>query len=183
MFFAESSSERLLWTVRMCVPYMLVFGLLFFNLAAFSFPLTGAVKPPLLLMAVYYWSIFRPTLMPFWLVFVMALCLDLLGGFPPGLHAFIYLVLQWLIIDQRRLLLAQPFIVIWSVFALILTVSYLAGWLILSLAQWQILPYLTLLSPVLSGITLYPLIHLCLHLTHKVLPGQEETYRLNVKVS
>ena len=50
-------------------------------------------------------------------LFVIGLVEDILSGGVIGLHAFLYILIYMLIISQRRLILKEPFPVVWSIFA------------------------------------------------------------------
>ena len=47
-------------------------------------PDVSPVVPALALVAVYYWAVHRPSLMPAWVVFLIGLFQDLLSGGPVG---------------------------------------------------------------------------------------------------
>lgn len=60
-----SFSRRGLETVvRLFIVYALLGFLFLLNLTALPIPYAGMIKPQLVLMAVYYWAIFRPRLIP-----------------------------------------------------------------------------------------------------------------------
>ncbi len=83
------------WAVRMnfwargIVPGFVAVGLLLFSVLPLGLPYFGDVRPLLILIAVFYWSIFWPELMPAILVFAIGLGFDLLAGGPPGIMALV----------------------------------------------------------------------------------------------
>ena len=89
---------------------------LFFCLDVISFSLPGitAVKPFFLLAAVYFWSIYRPTLLSAIYVFALGVMKDLLAYEPfIGVTALILLCVHWLVSQQRLFFMGQPFVMIW----------------------------------------------------------------------
>lgn len=64
--------------------------LVLLNVASLSLPHAGDLKPFFVLIAVYFWSINRPTLMPALYTFLLGVMLDILGIF----H-WVFLPLFW----------------------------------------------------------------------------------------
>lgn len=115
--------------LRFGTTALIIFLLLLFNslpLRIFDF---GEIRPSFLLIAVYYWAVFRPHTLPPWGAFVSGLLVDLLGGYPLGLNAFVTVGVQMLVQGQRKVLLGQNFAVIWSAFMAIAMVAHLTVWL------------------------------------------------------
>ncbi len=106
-------TERADIGLRISVSYIMIFLLFILSIVSVSHPFAGLIKAPFFLMTIYYWGIYRPTLIPAWLVFIAGCIMDFLSGFPIGLNAFIFLVVQWSVIDQRRFLMGQSFLVVW----------------------------------------------------------------------
>jgi rod shape-determining protein MreD len=78
----SSLSERADTLWRLLVVYGFIAVLFVLNTVSFSLPVSGDIDIPFLIMAIYYWSIYRPTLLPPWLVFTMGILFDFLGGLP-----------------------------------------------------------------------------------------------------
>ncbi len=122
-----------------------------------------------LMMAVYYWSISRPTLIPSWMVFVLGLLTDTLTMIPLGVNALMLLIIQRLVVRQRRYLMAQPFILLWLGFVVVNALSWLALW-----AGYQLLAHISLelnsvlFSFLISAFT-FPFMYIILHQTHRIL--------------
>ena len=169
-----SLSRRGLETVvRLFIVYALLCFLFLLNLTAIPVPYAGLIKPNLVLMAVYYWAIFRPTLIPTWLCFIVGLLLDILSGMPPGLQAFILVIAQSLVRDQRKFLMAQPYISLWAIFGVVAAMSAGVQWMLFGLAndmQWPAL--MPVATSVLVTTCLFPVVTTALIATHRMLsPG------------
>lgn len=156
---------------RMVVPVMLV-GLLFvLNIISFSYGPLGVIRAPFFLMALYYWSVFRPSLMPVWFVFLAGILLDLLSGLPVGLNASVFLIARWVVADQRKFLMAQPFMGFWMFFALVAAAAALLQWGLFGLVNWGWTAIKPVALSVALGVTLFPFVSTFIHWTHRLLPA------------
>ena len=150
--------------------------MLLVNVVALPLLPVGAVKPPLVLMAVYYWAIYRPTLLPPSLCFAAGLLMDILSGMPLGINALVLVMTQWIVRDQRRFLMGQPYGTIWAVFGLVSVVSVFLQWGLYGLAQAHWAPILPALGGALLGLFLFPFVTLLLIITHRMLPVASRPY-------
>jgi rod shape-determining protein MreD len=143
-----------------------------------SLPLSSldVVKPQLVIMGIYYWAIYRPTLVPPSFCFVIGLLLDLLSGMPPGMNALIFVLIQWIVRDQRRFLMGQPYVTIWAVFGLVAMASALMQWGLYGLVNMNWPAPAPVLLGVLVSMLLFPLVTLLLVLTHRILPVASRAY-------
>ena len=163
--YAEQTGRRVL-------PYGLMAVLLGLNNIAVPFSLANDIKAPLFLMALYYWSVYRPTLVPPWLVFIFGIISDVLSGAPMGLNAGLFVVMQWLVTDQRRFLMGQSFVVVWFGFLFVSIIAAFVEWLLFGLVHFSWPSLQPKLFSVLLGFALFPPVCLCLHWTHKILPAR-----------
>ena len=171
----EGISDTLERIARMTLSYALIAALFIFSLTAVPYPLDAFFKTPLLLMAVFYWSVYRPTLLPPAFVFLLGLAFDLLSASPLlGLHAIIFLVCRWALLDQRRFLAAQGFAMVWIGYAAIQTAYIAIIWLTYSLKSWHIFEMQTFAPTYFLGLILFPIIFLLLYITHKILPADPD---------
>ena len=91
-----------------------------------------AVAPAVTLISVYYWTIFRPDLMPASAIFAIGLFQDVLSGAPLGVNALVLLLVFAVVLGQRRFFLGKSFLVMWWGFALIVVGSLAVTWMVLS---------------------------------------------------
>lgn len=131
------------------------------------------VTPSLSLMAVYYWTLYRPDLMPPALIFLIGLVQDVVSGAYLGLTPLLLLGTYSFAVSQRRLFLGKPFALAWGGFLLVLLGTTSMSWIIVSLITRTPVP---LLQPALQfGTTLFlfPLVVWLFVRTHRrLLPGQ-----------
>ncbi|MGB4107200.1 MAG: rod shape-determining protein MreD [Alphaproteobacteria bacterium] len=182
MGYFSTGSERAEAGIRFIVPYSLMAVLLVFSIVSFTFPVAGSVKAPLLLMAIYYWAIYRPTLIPAWLVFTAGILVDFIIYYPVvGISALVFVVVHWIVSDQRRYLMGQSFLMTWIGFVIVSTVAGLAQWFIFGFLNGMWPPLRPLCFSVLLGVALFPVISMLLHITHKILPEPRTGYMMKAK--
>lgn len=116
-----------------------------------------AVTPFLALAAVYFWSIYRPELLPVWAAFLVGLLQDLLTGSPLGLTALVLVLVRALAVSQRRTLLGQSFGVEWAGFLMIAAGAGAAGWLLACIYDSAVLPAAPFAVQWLLTTALYPM--------------------------
>lgn len=155
---------------RLLVPVGLLALLFLLSVTALPLPKVGPVKPALILMAVYYWSIYRPTLMPPSLCFLIGLTLDILSFLPLGVNAIVFTLVQLIVRDQRKFLMGQAYITIWAVFAFVAFGSSTLQWLLYGWVNDQLAPALPVLISVAATVLLFPVVTIFLILTHRILP-------------
>jgi len=164
-------SDRIAMMARMVVPYAILFFLFMLNGIVIPPPLSFLFKAPFFLMAVYYWSIYRPTFMPPLVVFLAGICLDLLQGVPLGCNALLFLLARMVVVDQRRFLVSQMFGTLWLGFSFLNALFLVFEWGLFSLLSFQFSPFPDFMKSLFFGIALFPLVYLVLHATHKILPA------------
>ena len=162
--------ETLNWTLRLLLAQTVVLLILAFSVINYSIPLTGEVRPHFLLAAVFYWAVYRPTLLPPWYVFVLGLLMDTLSGLPLGLNALILVAVHWVVRMQRLYLMGQSFLGLWIGFALTCFLSASAQWSLYALISRTLVPVGPSLASAGLTILLFPLISLLLILVHRILP-------------
>lgn len=161
---------------RLTVPLAFLAVLFLFSVTALPWSVTGTVKPQLVLIALYYWSIYRPTLVPPYLCFGLGLMIDIISGLPLGMNAVILTLVQWVVRDQRQFLMAQAYMTLWAIFALVCFCALFLAWGMFGLIEsgWpSITP--TVISGALS-VLLFPVVTFFLVLIHKILPTTQNTY-------
>ena len=163
-------AERLESAARKALPYSLMVVLLLLDCVPMPFSTGGHIKAPFFLMGIYYWSIYRPTLIPPWMAFAAGLAADLIGGLPLGFSAASYVLAQWLVMDQRRFLMGQSFVMLWFGFLALSVLISLIQWFIFAAVNFSWPPLRPIFFSLLLGQALFPLICVVLHWTHRMLP-------------
>ena len=119
-------------------------------------PSFGTVSPVLSLMAVYYWSIFRPDLMPPFAVFSAGFFQDILFSTPLGAFAFIFLLVRVIVVAQRRFFIGNSFVVMWWGFMLVAVGSLALAWGITSLLNMTLISASGVIFQAFLTLSLFP---------------------------
>lgn len=158
------------WMGRLLLAQSTIVIFLLLNLVSFSMPHAGDFKPFFLLMAVYYWAIYRPMLMPVAYTFALGLIMDLQGGLHIGLSALILVGLQAIVRSQRLFLMGQGYIVVWIGFVVVALANAFGLWFVTSLFSWNFMPIVPTLVAAGFSFMLFPLASVILLGVHRILP-------------
>ncbi len=110
------------------------------------------------LAAVFFWTLYRPGLMPPWVVFGLGVLADLLSAAPLGVNALIFLLLHGGVMTQRRALAKQSFLIVWIGFALFAAALLTLNWGMRTLLSFTIQPVTPGLFECGVTIAAYPLL-------------------------
>ncbi len=163
--------QRIDQTGRRLLP--LISAILLGILAALpiGIPHWGALAPPLMLIAVFYWSLARPDLMPPTAAFLLGLFQDLLSGAPIGSGALVMVATQWTMRGQQRFLVNRPFLLLWGAFIPVAAGAGVLEWMVYALVNLHFVPVLDSLVRMMLGFALFPVVAwLILIPTHGTLP-------------
>lgn len=144
--------------LRNLVPVATTFVFVLIGQLPLPVPFLNDVAPAFALMSLYYWLVFRPDLMPYAAVFGLGIVQDAVAGAPLGLYALVYLLVQALVLNQRRFIVGKPFWVFWSAFALVAPTAACAAWLLASVARGTLLAPGTAVVGLVMTIILFPAI-------------------------
>lgn len=164
--FIMYSFRRLLRLyIRLQLPSVMA---LFFSVFAFvnSGILPGPEFAPLTtLIFLFYWACYWPRLMHPLFLFVIGLLEDALSGGVIGVRSLLYLIIYSLVLSQRRLILKEPFPVVWIVFAVSSAIYVFASQLAFRLFEGTFYFSSAPLLQWMVTVAAYPLLHqLCLSL-------------------
>ena len=152
--------------------FLIVFLL---NFVVFPLPFEPAIVPAFVVMAIFYWAIYRPSIVPPVFCFLLGIGADLIANFPLGLHALSFTLLQWFISSQRRYLMGQPYILTWLALGLSVFVIELVRWIVLESSDGFGAIFDNFLDFIISFL-LFPIVNLALVRVHKILPAGQREY-------
>lgn len=165
--------DNILKVARFSAAYLLLGLAVILNAITLPYLENGAIKIAFIIMAIYYWSVYRPTLLPAWLIFVVGLFTDIIMMLPLGFNTIIFLAMQKLIINQRRYLMAQPFILLWLGFGIVNALSSAALWGLYHLTGPVNIDSKGFLLSCAASFFVFPIMYLALQMTHKIIPEPE----------
>jgi rod shape-determining protein MreD len=127
--------QRLDAVARSLFPFLITVLLVIISMVPVRVPTLAPIMPVLSLVAVYYWAVYRPELMPIWAVFLIGLLQDLLIGDAVGAGIITLLCVHALIGWQRRFFAQASFSMVWCIFMLVAAGAMILLWLLTSFAM------------------------------------------------
>jgi rod shape-determining protein MreD len=115
---------------RNLVPLLLTVALLLAGILPLHITLLQSIAPLLPLIAVFYWTLYRPDLMPAVAVFAIGLLQDILVGLPIGVSGCVLVCVHAAVNTQRRFFAGKSFAVLWVGFAVVASAALILGWLL-----------------------------------------------------
>lgn len=154
------SDDRLLgfYFIKIIVIYVLLFLMMILNLVNMPFLGEDGGNISFLLIGIYFWLIFRPSLIPYPLLFVAGITLDFLSGGLVGLYTLCFMILGVIVRNQRRFLLGQSWSVLWAGFCVASIIITFIQFLAYSLAYYAFAPILPMIFSLVISFLLYPLL-------------------------
>lgn len=151
--------------------YLANFVLLLLSTQTMDFVTLSNVHTILFLIPLFYWTIHNPNVMPLWFIFLSGLVIDFTVDSLLGLHAFVFVVYYIVLYRVRRIVMSQPVMYHFVIFAMSATVFELMRWILLSVLMWQVgAIFPSLLGVVLNIILFFPIM-LVLRFLHRVMSG------------
>ncbi len=114
---------------RQALPAVLI--LLIFFLGLVVNDVWNEISPWFVLIALWFWTLYRSDLVPVWFVFLIGLLSDFYSGnIPYGTHSAVLVFGYLILLPQRRFIISQNFIMQWLLFFMFATLSYFIRYLI-----------------------------------------------------
>lgn len=161
---------KLEYYARMTIPALCTLMLFLTGLVPISITGLSEFSPDVFLISIYYWSIFRPGAMPFWLVFLFGLLRDALFGFSLGVSSLLFIFFRMFVLSQQKHLAKESFWTTWVGFALVTVPILFAHWLLACAFSKALLPALPLLMQWVFTVGLYPLLYILFNSVYRFLP-------------
>lgn len=154
MIYGEESKTWQTWKRR-----FLVFSYLVIALCITILPIWQKVgaQPTLLLIILYYWTLYRPDLLHIEQLVLISLIQDGLFAYPLGFSALRLLINYALLLTQKRILCQQRFLWIWGGFGIFAIIDSLIFAILLSAAKHEWVGVLPFMPGLLMTISIYPL--------------------------
>lgn len=140
-------------------PFVVSLALIMLSVILIHVPAIGSVAPNLGLIAVFYWTVYRPDLMPAIAVLPIGLWQDLLNGSPIGLNGLTLLIVYGVIVFQRVFFRGKSFLVIWWAFGLTAAFAALVFWLAVIAWHLRYVDPTPLMFQVVLTLTVFPFLY------------------------
>ena len=128
--------------LKSTIPFFTILFLIIVMVLPYKFTVVGDIMPFLTLIGVYYWSVFKPELLPVSVVFVLGLFQDILLGSPLGLMSLLLVVVQQFIFFQGRQFLERDFLLTSLYFRAVLDYWGVIGQILLTIAFYPIITWI-----------------------------------------
>ena len=158
-------------SVLAIVPVLATAVLVLLGAVPTQLPDFSVVTPVLSLAAVYFFAIYRPSLLPAPAVFGIGLFQDALMGLPFGLSALILVGVYGIVISQRSAFRGRPFLIAWAGFAIVVPIAMAVTWIIVSTLAGTLVPPAAVLFQTVLTVAVYPLVTVILAALSRLLPG------------
>ena len=162
--------------IKALPAYFLNLLLLMASVHTLDFVAVENVHVVFFLAPLFYWTIYNPFVLPLWFIFLSGLCIDFLTDGLLGLHAFSFLMYYIVLYRARRIILSQPPLYQFCVFALTALVFEVLRWVTLTLLMWQMWDFFPSLIAVVINIVAFPIIVLVLKFTHRIMSGYGRSF-------
>ncbi|AIL13059.1 hypothetical protein IM40_05325 [Candidatus Paracaedimonas acanthamoebae] len=115
------------------------------------------VSPDFSFPFIFFWTIFKPELLPLFTLLSVGIVSDSIQGLPLGFHSILFLCSSMILLPQRSFLYHQSFLLVWAVFGL--SLIFYKGLELLILRSFMEFPFSlsNLALSVLFTVFLYPL--------------------------
>lgn len=150
--------QRLDLVARQILPSLLTIIMVMLAVVPLRIPGFAPVMPALAMIAVFYWSVHRPDLLPAPVIFFVGLFQDLLLGAPLGVNVVGLLAVHFVVAGQRRFFASRSFAIIWFGFVLVAFVAFTVIWLLAGLLNTALLSPRPFFFQYLTTIGAYPLL-------------------------
>lgn len=158
---------------RGLVPLLCTLAIVLLSAVPTRLPMLTLIAPTLTLIAVYYWTIYRPDLLNGFLILLLGVMQDLLIGAPPGVTSFVLLISYLVVVSQRKFFHGKSFGVVWWGFMLVALGATLLAWLTHVILSNQFIDPTGAMIGLLLTILLYPPLAALLSQAHKVIPARD----------
>jgi rod shape-determining protein MreD len=144
--------------VRHSLPPLMCALFLLLGFACSAMPGLSGIPPLLGLIAIYYWCVHRPDLLPLWLIFLLGLLTDAILRLPFGVSVLSYLAVDRLVQSQRPIFIDQSYLTLWLGCTMVVAMVQLLQWLVMAVITHSFAPIMPLVLQ--GGITLclFPLV-------------------------
>lgn len=152
-------SKRLELLFLASLPALITFLLMIFYLASKHVDGLDHFMPLLPIIPVFYWGMTQTRDMPFWFVFGLGLVMDAVMGQPLGLTSLIFIFFLIMLHAQRKYFHKEGFVIKWGYFALLLAVTSIMNWVLLSFFITHSYPFVPAFLQWLMTLCCYPFMH------------------------
>ncbi len=143
---------------RQLTPAVLTLVLVIIIVMTLHIPGFSRIAPLLPQMAVNHWGIYRPRLLPAYLVFLIGLLQDVLTGTPIGVNALVLLAVYGAVLSQKQFFIGKSFFILWLGFSVIAAGALAVSWGLISVINLTLVEPRTVIFQYLLTLGFFPAI-------------------------
>jgi rod shape-determining protein MreD len=165
IFLKLKSHEVILHFLFYCI--LLLLSIL--PMGAFRFGDISVVFPAIEIIIIFFFSVYKPDILPLWLLFVYGIILDLIYGLPVGISIIPLITLSYLVRNQRQIFFRKDFTIVFLGFAIACLLYLGVKYFIFS---WYFSYFINFSLVIIQGIAtifLYPITHYFLQRIEKII--------------
>jgi len=151
------------------VPAAFTLVLAILSVIPLGIPGYAQVTPNFVLMSIYYWTIYRPDHLPYLVVFLVGLLVDLLTFGPPGVTPFALLIVRATVLSQRKFFVGKNFPILWWGFSIVTAAVTLIIWAIGALYSGRLLDPRSFAFQAVLTAAFYPVLSLAFSRVQRVM--------------
>lgn len=132
---------------------------IFLSLQNYNFFFEIEVRPYFILIIVFFWAIYRPSLFHPIYIIAIGVLYDMVLNLYIGLHSFLFLAVFFIVQSQRLFIIGQNYFVVIFLFSLVLFSSLFFEWAVYSIFNFSLFPYMPLLINFIFTLMLFPIVN------------------------
>lgn len=156
--------------IRLLFPIMVALLLLIISSVPIDVAGASAFFPVVDVMAIYYWTSYRPGALPDWFIFLLGILRDSIEGIAIGISPCVYLIIRLIVASSRGLYRKGSFLIIWQGFAVMALIAIVGKWLLLSFLMDTPLVLDSAIMQLMVSIAMYPVFHWFFNLVNLIMP-------------
>lgn len=129
------------------------------SLQNFNFFFELDVRFSFILIFLFFWAIYKPTLFHPTYIFFLGFLYDCVLGLALGFHSFIFLIFYFIISKQRLFIIGQSYFVVLCLFSMACSAAYLVEWIFYSLIHFSAQAYMPVFFNCVYTIALFPVVN------------------------
>jgi rod shape-determining protein MreD len=153
----NSFSDYLILNFKNIILHIFSLFFIILNLQNYNFFFEEEIRPFFIIMVLFFWAIYKPTLFNPFYIFFIGIMYDVFFNLVLGLHSFIFLFVYFVVSRQRIFLIGQNYFVVLSLFVVVISLVYAFQWLFFSIFSGSVHNYDSIFYNLIATILIFPI--------------------------
>ncbi len=141
------------------IPQIICFTLLIIEFIPTKIPGFSWFMPTISFIAIYYWSLYRPSNISYVFLFILGIIKDAISGVPFGITSISYIAFNSVMNRTRSKYFHSPLITIWLQFLLMNMMVSFIQWLLVMVSYKSLFAFKIILIQFIITTAIYPFFH------------------------